>query len=48
MRGHAVAYLVEALCYMPEGRGFNSPMSMSLSTDLVLSAALWPLGRLSL
>jgi len=23
-RGHAVAQLVEALCYKPEGRGFNS------------------------
>jgi hypothetical protein len=22
--GHAVAYLVEALCYKPEGRGFES------------------------
>jgi hypothetical protein len=24
LRGHAVAYLVEALCYKPEGRGFES------------------------
>jgi hypothetical protein len=23
-QGHAVAYLVEALCYKPEGRGFHS------------------------
>jgi hypothetical protein len=23
-RGHAVVYLVEALCYKPEGRGFDS------------------------
>jgi hypothetical protein len=23
-RWHAEAYLVEALCYKPEGRGFNS------------------------
>jgi hypothetical protein len=23
-QGHAVAYLVEALCYKPEGRGFES------------------------
>jgi hypothetical protein len=22
--GHAVAYLVETLCYKPEGRGFDS------------------------
>jgi hypothetical protein len=24
-QGHAVAQLVEALCYEPEGRGFDSP-----------------------
>jgi hypothetical protein len=24
VRGHAVAYLVEALCYKPEDRGFES------------------------
>jgi hypothetical protein len=24
--GHAVAYLVEALCYKPKGRGFDSQM----------------------
>ena len=24
-REHAVAQLVEALCYKPEGRGFDSP-----------------------
>jgi hypothetical protein len=24
MRGHAVAYLVEALCYKPKGRRFES------------------------
>jgi membrane-associated PAP2 superfamily phosphatase len=23
-KGHAVAWLVEALCYKPEGRGFDS------------------------
>jgi hypothetical protein len=22
-RGHAVAYVVEALCYKPDGRGFD-------------------------
>jgi hypothetical protein len=24
-QGHVVAYLVEALCYKPEGRGFDAP-----------------------
>jgi hypothetical protein len=24
LTGHAVAYMVEALCYKPEGHGFNS------------------------
>jgi hypothetical protein len=24
LRGHAIALLVEALCYKPEGRGFDS------------------------
>jgi hypothetical protein len=43
--GDAVAQLVEALRYKPEGRGFDSRM---VSLEFFLSVALWPWSRLSL
>jgi hypothetical protein len=36
--GYAVALLVEALCYKPEGRGVRFPMlSLNFSIDLIRS-----------
>jgi hypothetical protein len=46
--GHAVALLVKALCYKLEGRRFESRIRWIFSIYLVLAAALWPWGRLSL
>jgi hypothetical protein len=44
-KGHAVTQSVEALRYKSEGRGFDSPMmSLEFFIDIILPAALWPLG----
>jgi len=39
--GHAVALLVEALYYKPEGRGFDSS---ELFINIILPTELWPWG----
>ena len=41
--GYAVAQLVEALRFKPEGRGFDSRWShLEFFVDIILQAALWP------
>jgi membrane-associated PAP2 superfamily phosphatase len=48
LSGHAVAKLVEALCYVLEGRRFESRMGWIFSIDLIIPAAVWHWIRLSL
>jgi hypothetical protein len=41
--GHAVAQMVEALCYKPEGSGLESLLGQLIfSIHLIIPAALWP------
>jgi hypothetical protein len=48
--GREVTCLVETLCYMPEGRGFDSRLYnwIFFTIYLILPAALWPWDLFSL
>ena len=39
---YVMAQLFEALRYTPEGRGFDSRLSLEFFIDIILPAALWP------
>jgi hypothetical protein len=41
---NALAQLVEELRYKPEGRGFDSRLSMELFIDIIHPVAQWPWG----
>jgi hypothetical protein len=40
-QSYAVAQLVEALLYNPEGRGFDSRWGQNFLSDLIIPVALW-------
>jgi hypothetical protein len=46
--GYAVVQLVEALCYKPKSRGFESRWGEFFSIYLILPAAIWFCGRLNI